>query len=153
MHTYVGKYWPQSSEHAAGGHAGDRNHQLNRIADRMRDRVEIGVADITPAQSAAASAVASRIERHPGLRCAFLERAPRGRGCAGHCPRLRRLPPQAEAAVKKMAASRGRCQGENLPMRRADSASYTSRTLREKEMAAGERDRRPKFREKHNGRS
>src|SRR6516165_12263840 len=36
-------------EHAAGGHAGDRTHQLNRIADRMRDRVEIGVADITPA--------------------------------------------------------------------------------------------------------
>src|SRR5215467_5594847 len=36
-------------EHAAGGHAGDRTHQLNRVADRMRDRVEIGVADITPA--------------------------------------------------------------------------------------------------------
>jgi hypothetical protein len=36
-------------EHAAGGHAGDRTHQLNRIADRMRDRVGIGVADITSA--------------------------------------------------------------------------------------------------------
>src|SRR5215471_10151024 len=31
-------------EYAASGHAGDRTHQLNRIADRMRDRVEIGVA-------------------------------------------------------------------------------------------------------------
>jgi hypothetical protein len=55
-------------EHAAGGHAGNCTHQLNRIADRVRDRMEIGVADITPAGVVPQRSLASRMEadRHGG---------------------------------------------------------------------------------------
>src|SRR5580693_10157795 len=35
-------------EDATGGKAGDRPHQLDRVADRMGDRMEIGVPDIAP---------------------------------------------------------------------------------------------------------
>jgi len=35
-------------EDAAGRHAGDRTHQFDGVADRVRDRVEIRMTDIAP---------------------------------------------------------------------------------------------------------
>ena len=56
-------------QHAAGRQAGDRAHQLDRVADRMRDRVEIGVPDIAPPGIVLERGVAGRVEadRHVEL--------------------------------------------------------------------------------------
>ena len=53
-------------EDSAGRHAGDRAHQFDRVADRVRDRVEIGVPDITGAGIVLQRGVAGRMkaDRH-----------------------------------------------------------------------------------------
>jgi len=55
-----------SLEHAAGRHAGERPHQLHRIADGVSDRVKIGVSDIAPPGIVLEGSVAGRMiaDRH-----------------------------------------------------------------------------------------
>jgi len=55
-----------SLEHAAGGHAGEGPHQLYRVADGVRDRMEIGVSDIAPPGIILEGGVAGRMiaDRH-----------------------------------------------------------------------------------------
>src|SRR5437867_11767652 len=58
-----------SLEDAAGGQAGDGPHQLDRIANGMGDRVEVGVADEAPPRIVLERSVAGRMEsdRHVEL--------------------------------------------------------------------------------------
>src|SRR5207245_7109200 len=58
-----------SLEDARGGHAGDGPHQLDRIANGMGDRVEVGVADEAPAGIVLERGVAGRMksDRHVEL--------------------------------------------------------------------------------------
>jgi hypothetical protein len=80
--------------------AGDRDWSASqaRYAARLREGLR-GVTD--PGQWAAASAVANPIEQ----------------GCRSTGVASGAFPPQAGAAAKKMAASRGRCPRGDLPMR------------------------------------
>src|SRR5437762_11874400 len=61
-------------EDAAGGHAGDRAHQLDRIPDGVGDRVEVRVPDIASPGIVLQRGVAGRMksDRHVEL----FERAP-----------------------------------------------------------------------------
>ena len=54
---------------AAARHAGDRPHQFDRVADRMGDRVEVGMTDIAPSGIILQRRVAGRVEadRHVEL--------------------------------------------------------------------------------------
>jgi hypothetical protein len=70
-------------------------------------------------------------QRRPGLRV--------------HLRRLRRLPPASRAVGKKMVA--WALPKGDPPMRRADSASYTSRTLRGKEWPRGKATKNHDYRE------
>src|SRR5436190_3095479 len=61
-------------EDAAGGHAGDRSHQLDGVANGVRDRVEVRVADVAPSGVVLERRVAGRMK--PDRHVELLERAP-----------------------------------------------------------------------------
>src|SRR5262249_60841883 len=68
-------------EDAARRHARDGAHQLDRVADGVRDRMEIRMADVAAAGVVLERGVAGRVEPDPHAE--GLQRAPQGVGGPG----------------------------------------------------------------------
>src|SRR5881409_57219 len=115
-------------EDTARGHAGDRAHQLDRIADGVGDRVEVGVADVAPAGVVLERGIAGRMESDRDVE--LLERAPErlARFVVQVLPadRVRRADDADGAELPDASPRRSRCTASRRRSTRRGDASGSS---------------------------